>query len=607
MSDTLLPYYNRELAAIRKLAGEFADAYPKVAARLRVTPDAVDDPYVERLLEGVAFLGARVVKRLDDELPELSDALLEMLSPQLLAPVPSMTTVRLHGPPEAPEAVVVKRGLLLETEPVRGEPVRFATCHDVTLWPIEIEAARLSGQPIAAPANPRAPGSQACLRLTLKTKTPDITFAQLGVDRLRFHLRGVGAQAALLMELIGTATTGVALADSALDAAPTLLGPEAVSVGAYAEEEAALPWPRRAFAGHRLLTEYFAFPEKFHYLDITGLAARTLVQASDKLEVFFYLSRPAAELERVINAESFALGCTPAINLFPHRCEPVALDGTVSEFRAVPDARRPMALEIYSVEAVRESRSDGSIREVMPFYRLGSDTEDATVAEITFIATRDPANPPITGTETMISLRDLAFDPTMPADGVLTVEALCCNRDLPSMLPFGGGQPQLRMVEGGPPIKAIDCLSPPTPTLRPNLLERSAWKLISHLALNHLSIAGGGSAAHALRELLRLHDLRDSAESRAALGALLAIDSKPGVARLPGGRAGAFVRGLEVTLTFDQQVWQSAGLFPMAQVLERFLAVQVSINAFSRVAAVLRGRPGVAARFPARSGTRVLL
>ncbi len=607
MSDTLLPYYNRELAAIRKLAGEFADAYPKVAARLRVTPDAVDDPYVERLLEGVAFLGARVVKRLDDELPELSDALLEMLSPQLLAPVPSMTTVRLHGPPEAPEAVVVKRGLLLETEPVRGEPVRFATCHDVTLWPIEIEAARLSGQPIAAPANPRAPGAQACLRLTLKTKTPDITFAQLGVDKLRFHLRGVGAQAALLMELIGTATTGIALADSALDAAPTLLGPESVSVGAYAEDEAALPWPRRAFAGHRLLTEYFAFPEKFHYLDITGLAARTLVQASDKLEVFFYLSRPAAELERVINAETFALGCTPAINLFPHRCEPVALDGTVSEFRAVPDARRPVALEIYSVEAVRESRSDGSIREVMPFYRLGSDTEDATVAEITFIATRDPATPPITGTETMISLRDLAFDPSMPADGVLTVEALCCNRDLPSMLPFGGGQPQLRMVEGGPPIKAIDCLSPPTPTLRPNLLERSAWKLISHLALNHLSIAGGGSAAHALRELLRLHDLRDSAESRAALGALLAIDSKPGVARLPGGRAGAFVRGLEVTLTFDQQVWQSAGLYPMAQVLERFLAVQVSINAFSRVAAVLRGRPGVAARFPARSGTRVLL
>ena len=273
----------------------------------------------------------------------------------------------------------------------------------------------------------------------------------------------------------------------------------------------------------------------------------------------------------------------------------------------MPDARRPVALEIYSVEAVRESRSDGSIREVMPFYRLGSDTEDATVAEITFIATRDPATPPITGTETMISLRDLAFDPSMPADGVLTVEALCCNRDLPSMLPFGGGQPQLRMVEGGPPIKAIDCLSPPTPTLRPNLLERSAWKLISHLALNHLSIAGGGSAAHALRELLRLHDLRDSAESRAALGALLAIDSKPGVARLPGGRAGAFVRGLEVTLTFDQQVWQSAGLYPMAQVLERFLAVQVSINAFSRVAAVLRGRPGIAARFPARSGTRVLL
>ncbi|MBR0645938.1 type VI secretion system baseplate subunit TssF [Plastoroseomonas hellenica] len=607
MSDTLLPYYNRELAAIRKLAGEFADAYPKVASRLRVTQEAVDDPYVERLLEGVAFLGARVLKRLDDELPELSDSLLEMLSPQLLAPVPSMTTLRLHGPAEAPEPVQVKRGLLLETEPVRGEPVRFATCHDVTLWPIEIEAARLSGLPISAPANPRVTGAQACLRLTLKTKTKDITFAQLGIERLRFHLRGVGAQAALLMELLATSTIGVALADSALDPNPTLLGPEVVAPAGFADEEAALPWPKRAFAGHRLLTEYFSFPEKFLYLDITGLESRALLQESDKLEIFFYLARPAPELERVVTAESFALGCTPAINLFPHRCEPVALDGTLAEFRAVPDARRPAALEIYAVEAVRESRSDGTIREVLPFYRLGSDTEDATVAEITFIAAREPSNPPMTGTETMISLRDLAYDPTMPADGVLTVEALCCNRDLPSMLPFGGGQPQLRLVDGGSPVKAIDCLSPPTSTLRPNLLERSAWKLISHLALNHLSIAGGPAGAHALREVLRLHDLRDTAESRAALGALLTVDAKPGVARLPGGRAGAFVRGLEVTLGFDAQVWNSAGLYPLAQVLERFLAVQVSINAFSRVAVTLRGRSGLAARFPARSGTRVLL
>ena len=121
MSESLLPYYNRELGAIRKLAGEFAEAYPKVAARLRVTPDAVDDPYVERLLEGVAFLAARVQQRLDDELPEFSETLLEMLSPHLLAPVPSMTTLRLGAAPDAQGPARIPRDReTLECEGIAG-------------------------------------------------------------------------------------------------------------------------------------------------------------------------------------------------------------------------------------------------------------------------------------------------------------------------------------------------------------------------------------------------------------------------------------------------------------------------------------------------------
>ena len=149
MSESLLPYYNRELAALRRMAGEFAEAYPKVASRLRITTDGtVDDPHVERLLEGVAFLGGRVQQRLEDELPEITDALLELLSPHLLAPVPSMTTVRLAPKPESRGPALAPRGTMLETEAVRGEPLRYATCHDVTLWPVEIEAVRLIGLPL---------------------------------------------------------------------------------------------------------------------------------------------------------------------------------------------------------------------------------------------------------------------------------------------------------------------------------------------------------------------------------------------------------------------------------------------------------------------------
>ena len=426
MSESLLPYYNRELRAIRRLAGEFADAYPKVAARLRVTPEAVDDPYVERLLEGVAFIAARVQQRLDDELPEFSETLLDMLAPQLLSPVPSMTTLRIAPPPESQGPVKVDRGLMVETEPVRGEPVRFTTCHDVTVWPLAVESFRLSGLPIAAPPNNRVQGAMAVLRITLRTTTPEVTFAKLGLDRLRLHLRGVGAQAALLHELLCTATLGIALADSPADPRPTLLGPECLQPAGFAPEEAALPWPNRTFAGYRLLTEWFAFPEKFLYLDFTGLEARTLLQDSDRLDVFVYLSRAMPELERMVGAENVALGCTPAINLFPQRCEPIALDGTQSEWMVVPDARRPGALEIYTVDGVRESRPDGRRRAVLPFYRLGRvDHDDANVAEVNYVTFRRGATPPVTGTQTWIELRDEEFDPAQPAEGVLTVEARC--------------------------------------------------------------------------------------------------------------------------------------------------------------------------------------
>nr|WP_245217345.1 type VI secretion system baseplate subunit TssF [Neoroseomonas nitratireducens] len=604
----MLPYYNRELRAIRRLAGEFAEAYPKVAARLRVTPEAVDDPYVERLLEGVAFLAARVQQRLDDELPEFSETLLEMLAPHLLAPVPSMTTLKIAPPPEAPGPTRVPRGLLVETEPVRGEPVRFSTCHDVTVWPVAVETFRLSGLPLAAPANNRVQGAMACLRIGLRSTTPELTFAKMGLDRLRLHLRGVGAQAALLHELLCTATIGIALADSPVDPKPTLLAPECLAPAGFAPEEAALPWPNRSFAGYRLLTEWFAFPEKYLYLDLSGLEARTMLQESEKLDIFIYLDRAMPELERHLGPENVALGCTPAINLFPQRCEPIALDGTQSEWMVVPDIRRPAALEIYAIEAVRESRPDGRRRAVLPFYRLGRNEQDeATTAEMNFVSFRRGATPPVTGTQTWIEVRDTQFEPAQPAEGVLTVEALCCNRDLPALLPFGAGQPRLRVAQGGAPVSAVDCISPPTPTLRPRLNDRGAWRLISHLALNHLSVTGGESGAAALREILRLHDLRDTAETRAAIGALVAVETRPGVARLPGGRAGAFARGLDVTLTFDPQAWQAAGLYPLAQVMERFLALQVSVNAFSRTLVALRGRPGLATRFAPRSGTRTLL
>ena len=612
-SDSLLAFFNRELEALRVLAGEFAERHPKIAGRLRLTKDTVDDPHVSRLLEGVAFLGARVQHRLDDEFPELTDGLLSVLYPHYLAPMPSVAVTRFAANADLPGPAHLPSGLAVEAEPVGGETCQFRTAYPLTLWPVEIDAVRLSGMPLSAPANPTATEAIACLRITLRCSNPTMTFTQVGLDRLRVFL--TGEHGSRLLELLMAHTISVALADDLSDPHPVILPPETLQAVGFAPEESLFPWPARSFSGFRLLSEYFAAREKFHFIDICRLDAKTLVSAGNKMDIFVYLDRAMPDLERVVQASSLALGCTPIVNLFTQRCEPISLDHTSIEYRIEPDVRRPASVEVWSVERVRESLPNGEFRTWQPFHRLtrrhADDAADSSIGGFYGTARRDTTGD-FRGTEVYLLPHDAGFDPEGESSGVLSVDALCCNRDLPAALPFGGGRPTLRLVEGAAAVTGLSCLTAPTPTLRMPVRERGFWRLISHLSLGHLSVVGGETAADALREVLRLYDCRESTESRTAIRSLLNVTSRPGTARIPGlrgpgARSGGFCRGLDVTLTFDDQAWTTGGLYVLASVLDRFLALHATVNSFVRTEAVLRGRPGVAASWPARAGSQVLL
>lgn len=607
MSDALLPYYNRELDALRRLAADFAAAHPKIAGRLRLVAETVDDPHVARLLEGAAFLAARVHHRLDDEFPELTDALLSVLYPHYLAPVPSAAIVRFEPQPDLAVPIRLPAGTALETEPIHGEPCRFSTTLPLTLWPIEIETVRLSGLPLAAPTNPLAAGAVAVLRIALRCRSQAASFAALGVDRMRFFLRGPTSLALPLYEFLCAHALSLAYADGPSDPAPLLLPGTAIEPVGFAPEDSLLPWPARSFVGFRLLTEYFAFPEKFLFLDLTRLEGKTLLLDGNRLEIFVYLDRTSPELERAVGADSLALGCAPIVNLFAQRCEPIALTHTDVEYRIVPDARRPAAMEVWQVERVRETAPDGGARPWRPFYRLTHGDPDDGAPGGFYHAVRRDAPAPQTGSEVYLAPYDPAFDARRPAESVLSIDATCFNRDLPASLPFGGGHPELRLVESSSAVARLTCLTPPTPTLRRPLRERRFWQLISHLSLGHLSVVGGAAGAAALREVLRLYDLRDTTESRAAIEALVGVSAAPGTARVPDARPGAFCRGLDVTLEFEPRAWEDGGLYLLAAVLDRFLALHGTVNSFVRTSAALRGRPGRAALWPARAGMRVLL
>lgn len=611
MSDELLKYYNKELSYFRRAAAGFAQMHPKIAGRLRLGKDAVADPHVERLIESAAFLNARIRKKLDDDYTELSEAILGVLYPHYLAPLPSMAIVQFNALPELTASYTIPRGTELETELVDGEPCRFRTTSEVTLLPVKVTEANFMGGAYVAPNGPVAKGAKAVLRLALTCDSSDLTFEQLAPGKLRFYLRGENSDVNPLYTLLFNHLTGIAIADSANDPTALFLDKGYIQPVGFTKEDALLPYTSRSLLGYQLLTEYFVFPQKFLFFDIVGLNKDLLCKRGNKLEFYFYLNEGTTELERNISAANFAMSCSPIVNLFKQRAEPITLTQTEHEYRIVPDARRLLAKEVYSVDNVSASSADGEVMNYKPFYGFDHSGDPGTPAAFWY-SNREQAEvahptQPDYGTEVFISLVDLRFSAAVKNDWVLSVDTTCMNRDLPSRLPFGGGQPKLQLGDGSAPLKNIECLTAPTPTRRPELGEGTRWRLISHLNLNHISLLDSEGGAEVLRELLRLYNFDDSLSSRATIDSILSVDSRQTISRVSHKGVSGVCRGLEITLVIDESRFGAQGLFLFGSVLERFFALYAPINSFTRLVLTSPNREVPLRKWPPRAGEKLLV
>ncbi|GBQ66984.1 type VI secretion system family protein [Ameyamaea chiangmaiensis NBRC 103196] len=613
MSDDFIYAYQRELDALRSLGDAFAQAHPKIAGRLRLSRDLVDDPHVERLLEGVAFLTGRVQQRLDDDFPELTNALLDILYPHYLAPLPSGCIVQLHGMPDARTAVAVPTGAPLHTSAPDGSPCRFRTTAPLNIWPLRAHDARLQATPFDAPAHAATRRTQSVLSVKLSLADRDASFSDIAPDRLTFFIHGPSAQAIALYELLCAHTIGVSLAAGPNDDRPTPLPLDALQPRGFAPDEALYPWPRRSFSGLRLLTEYFALPEKFLFFDLAGIDARSLVDTRSEMTLFVYLDTVSPNLTRTLHPDALRLNCVPVVNLFDTACEPVRLTHWQTRYPVEPPAHASRTAAIWQIQSVREIQSDGASLPWQPLYRhlptddaqsageyvlsrqttLATDATETWLTPIRFGTAADAT--PATEPHAAVDERLLSIDATM-SDG-----------DMPARLPFGGGAPVFVPEHGLGGVTRIHCLTPPTQSWRRRQRERSAWALITHLTLNHLSLTGGDEGAQALRDLLTLYDVRGSEQTRAAIAGLVSVESRPTVARLSDGLKIGLCRGIEVVLTFDATAWAEHGLFLLASVLDRFLALHVASNNFVRTTVRLVGHPDEVMRFPPRAGYRRVL
>jgi type VI secretion system protein ImpG len=608
--ERLLDYYERELTFLRQLGAEFADSYKAVASRLRIESTRAEDPHVERLLQGFAFLAARVHLKIDDDFPEISQALLNVVYPHYLRPLPSMSVVEFRLDPDQATLATgwrIPRAARLVTPPTssRGR-CRFRTAYDSTLWPLQVR--RVSWHSAHEIRGPAPTSAFAALRIDLET-LGQLSMDELGVPELRFYLDGEPGLVGSLYELLlNNCVEVVAWNPNAGSGARAVRLPGSVvhPVG-FEAEEGMLPRPGRSFLPYGMIQEYFAFPQKYFFIDVKGLDAITGAGLGTSLQLLFYISafqRPErhARLQEGVGARTMRLSCAPVVNLFPAEARPINLNQRKTEYPVTVQGDA----EVFSIEEVF-AISPGSTERVpfAPFYALRH-RRPAPDGGLFWYSRREPREwGENSVSDVSIAFVDLEGKTVYPEFHSVGANVLCSNGNLPNELPFGTTESDLHLEEDSAPLAGIFLLTAPTRAVRPPLGGEHLWRLVSMLSLNQLSLVDRGPEA--FREMIRLYNFGNSTLGERHVDGITAVRGEPFHAPVQSQHGLAFARGKSIEIEFDEESFTGGSVYLFASVLERFLAQYASLNSFSRLVARTKQRPEILKAWPPRAGHKPLL
>ena len=606
-------YFLRELEALRLEGAAFAARNPGLAGALDISADGTADPHVERLIEAFAFLTGRIQRNLDHQLPRLASALLDALYPHLTAPIPSLAVAELRVDParaRAAHGFRVPRGAELTAETDTGAVLRFRTTFEVELWPIRIDAVDRPDPAQLAFLDGRS-DVRAVLRLRLAALGGE-RFADLAPGKLRLRLAAPLAMATVLYETLSTRTREIWALDPVAGGAPVPLADRAdgparrltkaavVPVG-FAPEEAALPHPPTAHHGHRLIQEYFTFPDKFLFLDITGLDAAAGAAEGGWLDLALVIDAAPDELAAA-EGGNLRLGAVPIVNLFSRVSEPIRIDHARIEQLVAPDARLERSTEIHSIRRVTLARVEpGADNRLAPFFGFAdAETGDEAVG---WIARRAPCRrPDMQGSDIFIAFRDKGFAPAGPGADVAFAHLTCTNRGLAEQLPAGA-----RLgLEQDAPVEAIVCTSRPTPQADPPAAGADLWRLIAHLSANQLAFADGPEALAALRAHLGIYCGPGARSAHRQIEGLRGLATRRTARRVGDDAWRGFCRGVELTATLDEAHFVGASGYLFGAVLARFLAVHAAPSVFTELVLQSVQREGEWRRWPPLLGETVL-
>jgi type VI secretion system protein ImpG len=653
MNREFLNLYEIELRILKEQASEFAVEFPGIADRLGGLLGDQMDPMIKGLLEGSAFLAARVQLKLKHEFPEFTANLLEQLVPNYLAPTPSVMlakVVPVFGDPALKEGKSIRRNAYLDAtyrERDRRVACRFRLTNDIQIWPLELREAEYipNVAPLHALGLHPKPETQAGLKLSFTVRSaariedeppqdviqgkPDTWASAIRMDHLPLYLGGAEGDADAIYEQLFADLTSVSIRylDHFGDPVSFDLPVDSIRQIGFEEGDAFFYNDTRVFEGFDFLREYFTFPRKFLGLRILGLGAALRRVPQRAFDIVFGFNESNARLAGAVKPESFLLYASPAINLFEMSTDRIPVKVNQHEYQVIPDRSRMLDYEPHRVLEVFAHYPGGRAKQVVtPLYSARADASSSN--GLYFSIRRLPrrqsqaekaagSTSDYTGTDMFISLVEPADLDADEGVSELGVRALCSNRHLTEQLPVGEGGADFRLLED----TTIDfrCALGPTPPREPLLNQQkgrteatpggaSTWRLINILSLNHLGLLdrGGGRNAQALRELLSLFaDLADSATER-RIRAVRAVEAKPIVRRVRHRAGTGAARGTEITVTLDEKGFEGGGAFLLGAVLDRFFAEYAAINHFTQL--VVRSvERGEIKRWPPRVGARRVL
>jgi type VI secretion system protein ImpG len=649
MNREFLEFYNRELALLREQAGEFAQEYPGVAERLGGLMADRLDPMIAGLLEGSAFLAARVQLALKHEFSEFTTNLIDQLAPHYLAPTPSALLAQVRpkfGDPALRDGRTIPRGAYLDAayrELERNIACRFALSAPITLWPFEISHAEYFAAPgpLQAMGLSVGPECAAGLRMQLTVRSvensedeppesevqnrPELRFSACRIKNLSVHFLGHESDAVALYEQMFAHCRGVYFRylDSFGD--PVVVDGRADMLRqiGFAEEETLVANDKRIFRGFDYLREYFTFPRRFLGLSLQGLGAIAPKINARTVDVVFAFDQANTRLAAAIRKDFLALYAAPAVNLFEKTLDRIPVKANRHEYQVVPDRSRMLDFEPNRVVNVF-AHMPGVAQKILvePLYTAAAAKSASglcyTVRRLPRRRTAEERKygqkSDYTGTDMFLSLGERSDPEELNRVAEISVSALCTNRHLPEHLPLGDGGADFRFLDDVQ--LEVRCIAGPTRPLEPIFTSMAgkvegaaigdvAWRIVNMLSLNHLGIVqrAGGDSARSLREMLALFaDMSDSATERKIRG-IRSVDSRPIVRRIRQANGVGAARGSEITVLIEDKAFEGSGAFLIGAILDRFLSEYVGVNHFTQ-AVIRTTERGEIMRWPPRLGSR---